>query len=92
MRLIGRQRLVSLSRQDRDVAKWVANWIVELREAHWKRPADVTRQFPKVWEQDDGTFLFPVPQRQIGIHVLITFSQGVALIVAVGVFEVANEH
>lgn len=91
MRLIGRAKLLALG-QDHETAKWVASWIAELRGAHWKRPADVAGQFPKVWQQKDGTFLFPVPQRQVGIHVLVAFSQGVALIVAIKAFEIANEH
>ena len=92
MRLIGRAKLVPLSQQDRDTARWVASWIAELRDAHWKRPADVAGQFPRARQQHDGTFLFPVPQRQVGIHVLVAFSQGVALIVAIKVFEAANGH
>jgi len=92
VRLIGREKLVPLGEQDRNTAKWVASWIAEIRDAHWKRPADVAGQFPKARQQNDGTFLFPVPQRQIGIHVLMAFSQGVALIIAIRVFEVANGH
>jgi mRNA interferase HigB len=91
VRLIGRAKLVPLSQQDRDTAKWVASWIAEVRDAHWKRPADVAAQFPKVCQQEDGTFLFPVPRRHVGIHVLIVFSRGVALIVAIRVIEAANE-
>lgn len=83
MRLIGRAKLVALGEQDRDTAKWVANWVAELRDAHWKRPADVIAQFPKVRQQKNGTFLFPVPKCQVGIHVLIAFSLGVALIIAI---------
>jgi mRNA-degrading endonuclease HigB of HigAB toxin-antitoxin module len=92
VRLIGRAKLMALSRHDRDTAKWIASWIAELRDAHWKRPTDVSRQFPKACQQNDGTFLFPVPQRQLGIHVLIAFSQDVALIVAIRVFEIVHEH
>ena len=83
MRLIGREKLVALRKKDRDTGKWVLIWVVELQNAHWKRPADVAAQFPRVRHQNDGTFLFPVPQQQIGIHVLMTFAQGLALILAV---------
>lgn len=83
MRLIGRARLASLSGQDRDTARWVANWTTEIRDAHWKRPADVAAQFPGVRRQGDGTFLFRVPRRQASIQVLMAFTRGVALILAV---------
>ena len=91
MRLIGRAKLAPL-RRDRDTAKWVVSWAAEVCEAQWKRPADVTRQFPNVLCDTDGTFLFRVAQRPIGVRVLVAFAEGVALVVAVRVFEVANEH
>jgi mRNA-degrading endonuclease HigB of HigAB toxin-antitoxin module len=92
VRLIGRAKLVPLSEQDRDTAKWVASWIAELRDAHWKRPSDVALQFPKACQRNDGTFIFPVPRRPVGIHVLIAFSRGVALIIAIRDIEAANGH
>lgn len=91
MRLIGRAKLVPLER-DRDTAKWAVNWVAEVRDAQWKRPADVAKQFPNVVYDSDGTFLFRVPQRSIGVRVLVAFTEGVALVVAVRVFEVANEY
>lgn len=91
MRLIGRAKLAPLAR-DRDTAKWVVGWAAEVRDAQWKRPADVAKQFPSVLHNTDGTFLFRVPQRSLGVRVLVAFTEGVALVVAVRVFEVANEH
>jgi mRNA-degrading endonuclease HigB of HigAB toxin-antitoxin module len=90
VRLIGREKLVPLGERNPDTAKWVASWIVELRDAHWKRPADVAGQFPKASQQNDGTFLFPVPQCQLGVHVLMAFSHGLALITAIRILEAAN--
>ncbi len=92
MRLIGREKLKPLSEQGRDTGKWVAIWIAELRDAHWKRPTDVAGQFPRVHQENDGTFLFPVPRCQLGIHVVMTFSREVALIVAIRGLDVVNGH
>jgi hypothetical protein len=90
VRLIGLEKLASLCERDRKTAKWVAGWIGELRVAGWKRPADIRVQFPRASRQNDGTFLFPVPQNQVGISVLIEFSQSVILIVAIRVLEATN--
>ena len=90
MRLIGRAKLASLSERNRETARWVAGWIAELRDANWKRPADIGGPFPRAAQQNDGTFLFPVPQCQVGVHVLIAFSQSIVLIVAVRVLEASN--
>lgn len=92
MRLIGRHKLLSLPTGDPDTTTWVTNWVAELRDAHWKRPADVQGQFPKAQIQDDGAFVFPVPRIHVGIRVMITFPHGVALIVAINVLEAANGH
>ena len=92
MRLIGREKLMTLGEQDRDTAKWVVSWIAELRDAHWKRPADVTGQFPRARQQDDGSFVFPVPRRQVGINVLMAFSRGLALVLAIKGLKATNGH
>jgi hypothetical protein len=92
VRLIGRAKLASLSERDGETAKWIAGWIGELRVASWKRPTDVRGQFPRAFQRSDGTFLFPVLQHQVGIDVLIDFSQSVALIVAIKILEDANGH
>ena len=92
MRLIGLAKLAPLTQRDHNAARWVTSWIAELRDAHWKRPNDVAGQFPKARQQNDGTFLFPVPRREVEIHVLIAFAQGIALIVAVRVLDAANGH
>ena len=81
-----------LIQRDCVAARWVLNWIAELRNAHWKRAADVAGQFPKVRQQDDGTFLFPVPGKQLGIHVLMTFSQGLVLILSIKTCDAADGH
>jgi mRNA-degrading endonuclease HigB of HigAB toxin-antitoxin module len=91
VRLIGRAKLVPL-KKDPHTAKWVVSWIAEVRDAQWKRPADVAKQFPSVLHDPDGTFLFLMPQRSIGVRVLVAFAGGVALVVAVRVLEVANEN
>ena len=90
MRLIGRAKLASLGERDGETARWVAGWIAELRDANWKRPADIGGRFPTASQQSDGTFLFPVPQRQVGVRVLIAFPQSIVLIVAIRILEAAN--
>lgn len=83
MRLVGREKLVTLTERNKKAAKWVTSWMAELRDAHWKRPSDVMGQFPNVRCQNDGGFVFPVPHCEIGIHVLIAFAPGVVLIAAI---------
>lgn len=90
MRLIGRERLASLSERNQKAAKWVAGWIGELRAAHWKRPADIRGQFPRALQRANGTFFFPVSQQHVGIDVLIDFSTSIVLISAIINIEDSN--
>jgi mRNA-degrading endonuclease HigB of HigAB toxin-antitoxin module len=90
MRLIGRQKLQVLSKRSGDAAKWVANWTAEMRDAHWKRDSDVAGQFPRASQQGQGRFLFPVPQCQAVVHVLVLFSRGLALVLAIEFIEPVN--
>lgn len=92
MKLIGLNKLELLIKQDDGSAQWVKSWVAEVGYAHWKQPSDVARQFPKMRRENDGTFLFPVPRRRLGVQVLVAFQQGLALIQSVKEFEVANGH
>jgi mRNA-degrading endonuclease HigB of HigAB toxin-antitoxin module len=92
LRLIGREKLMPLRGQNQETARWVAHWSAELRDAHWKRPTDIAHQFPKAKQLGNSNFLFPIPKQKIAIHLLIAFPQGVALIIAITVFEAANGH
>jgi len=91
LRLIGTPKLIPL-RKDPSTAKWVVSWAAEVRDAQWKRPADIEKQFPSVLHEMDGAFLFRVPEHPLRVRVLVAFAEGVAVVVAVRVFEVANEH
>ncbi len=92
MRLIGREKLTTLSGQDRDTARWVASWSAELLGANWKRPADVVLQFPRASQKLDGIFMFQPPNKAIEIDALISFPRGIILIVSTRLLEVANDH
>lgn len=91
MRLIGRGKLLALCEQNGAAAQWISNWIAAVGEAHWKRPADVAKQFPRAIQQDEKTFLFPVGPRLAEVHLLIAFAYGVALITTIRMLNAANE-
>lgn len=91
MRLVGRGKLLTLSKHNEVAAQWVSNWIAAIGDAHWKRPADVVKQFPRAIQQDEKTFLFPVGPRLAEVHLLITFAYGVALVTTIRMLNAANE-
>lgn len=80
VRLIGRAKLRRLKGTGEQTEKWVRSWASEVMNAHWKQPSDVVKQFPKAKHDGEGLFFFPVGECNWTIHLLITFSQGVALV------------
>ena len=80
MRLIGRHMLHRLRHREVNAEKWVRSWASEVMDAHWRKPVDVTTQFPKAHDQGGGLFLFPVDRGELAIRVQIAFPQGIALI------------
>ena len=90
MRLIGQSHLNPLIQSGEFAARWVAAWTAEVKSAHWKKPADILVQFPRVGRTADGEFLFPVARCAFAVEVLIAFPQGIALITSLKVIEVAN--
>lgn len=80
MRLIGREKLRCLKGTGEQNEKWLRSWTSEIIGAHWKIPSDVIKQFPKAKHDGEGNFEFPVGDCYWTIHLLITFTHGVALV------------
>lgn len=78
MRLIGREKLNRLRGKGAEV--WARAWVAEVAEAHWRKPDDVTEQFPNAHHQGHDCFLFPIGHCQLAIQLRIAFAQGIALI------------
>lgn len=84
MRLVGRCRLTSLRHDAPEACSWLRNWIAEVENAHWKRPGDVTDQFPRARAKPHGVFVFTVGQHAMEVELLISFGKGVAIIIDTG--------
>lgn len=82
MRLVGRDILNPLQKQNKTLDNWLSAWVCELVHARWWSPADVLDQFPKVQERGNGLFLFQTEPKGYYIEVQIAFPQGIALITA----------
>ena len=80
MRLIGREKLNRLKGKGTEAEKWAKAWVAEVAEAHWRRPDDVTEQFPSAQPHGHNCFLFPISNCQLAIQLRIAFPQGIALI------------
>lgn len=83
MRLLGRDRLRVLFGTDELIDAWVRSWVSELCTANWKSAEDVLRQFPRAREIEGDTFEFPISENRQCIHVLMTFTHGIALVIAI---------
>lgn len=84
MKLIGRDKL---KRGTEDVDRWLRSWCSEVAQAQWRRPEDVTEQFPKVQTRAGGDFLFPIGTSGYWLRLQVAFAQGVALILEMNNIE-----
>lgn len=80
MRLLGRNKLQSLSGLGQDTSNWLRNWVSELSHANWKGQDDVLKQFPKASCTDGTIFQFPVAQQAYSIEVTIMFPLALAIV------------
>ncbi|MFT4180104.1 MAG: type II toxin-antitoxin system HigB family toxin [Thermomonas sp.] len=77
MKLIGRDKL---KRVGDDVDRWLRSWCAEVAHAHWRRPEDLTDQFPNAQTSPEGDFAFPIGTSGYWVRLQVAFAQGVALI------------
>jgi len=77
MKLIGRDKL---KRGIEDVDRWLRGWCSEVATAHWRRPEDVTKQFPNARSRPGGNFFFPIETSGYWLQLQVAFAQGVVLI------------
>lgn len=77
MRLIGRDKL---KRMGGDVDRWLRSWCSEVVHAHWRRPEDITEQYPNAQVRAEGDILFPIGASGYSVRLQVAFAQGVALI------------
>jgi mRNA-degrading endonuclease HigB of HigAB toxin-antitoxin module len=82
MRLVGRDILNPVQKQNKILDGWLSAWVCELIHARWWSPADVLNQFPKAQQCGNGLFLFQTEPKGYYIEVKIAFPQGIALITA----------
>lgn len=82
MRLLGKDTIHNLQKQDNTLDKWLATWVSEITYAQWQCANDVLIQFPNAQEQNRGLFIFQTEPRGFCIEVKIAFPQRVALITA----------
>jgi len=87
MRLIGREKLKRVSDE---VDRWICSWCAEVAQAHWRRPEDLTEQFPNARTRPEGDFLFPIGRSGYSLLLQVAFAQGVALITDMYKIDIPN--
>ncbi|MBA4053562.1 MAG: hypothetical protein C0490_02515 [Marivirga sp.] len=82
MRLLGRDKLLSLKGQSEQIDKWVAGWVSEIANANWKSSDELIEQYPSAKIVEEGHFSFCVCSSRYFIELKIAFAQGIAIITA----------
>lgn len=84
MKLIGRDKLKHVGGE---VDRWLRSWCAEVTQAHWRRPEDITDQFPNAQTRPGDDFSFPIGTSGYWVRLQVAFAQGVALILEMNKFN-----
>ncbi|MBJ8552660.1 type II toxin-antitoxin system HigB family toxin [Acinetobacter bereziniae] len=81
MKLIGRDKLLTLKNSRDHINFWLRGWSSEILNAHWHKQADVFEQFPKARINSDGCFEFSIAdESNLVLCTQIIFSRHVVII------------
>ena len=80
----GLMHLDNLVRRYKDSGRQVESWLAIVREADWKTPHDVRRQFPKVSILGDKTYVFNICGTKYRLAVKVAFNSRTVLILKAG--------
>lgn len=80
MRLLGKDTIYDLLKQDSATSKWLTIWVNEVAYAQWQCASDVLIQFPNAQERNCGLFIFETEPKGFCIEVQVAFPQRVAVI------------
>ncbi|HBN8332589.1 type II toxin-antitoxin system HigB family toxin [Pseudomonas aeruginosa] len=80
MKLLGREKLVTLWGESEHIDKWISNWVSEISHAHWKHSSELLEQYPKAQKLEENHFSFCVCSSGYFLELKIAFAQGIAII------------
>lgn len=87
MRLIGKDKLISLKGYSDDVDLWVVAWTSELTSSTWHEANDFMDYYPKAKRAGDSSFTLPVKGNSHHIKIMLCFVQKIVLITEVIINE-----
>lgn len=84
MRLIGTGLLDSFCKDHADCRKWIANWILDVRNAKWKTTHDIKRSYAAASFLSDNVVIFNVRGNDYRMETQVAWKVGVIAIKWVG--------
>ena len=83
MRLLGRDKLEELKRNEPSSKSWIDAWSTELTLSNWKTKEEVKKHFPKVDNITDQIFIFKVGHCGFFIETFIDFNRLLVFVTSV---------
>lgn len=87
MKILGLNHVAPLHSHDQ-MRVWIGAWVAEVRQANWKRAADVIAHFPSAIQLNFNRFRFVSQEPRASLEVAVAYPQNIVLIVSADV----NHH
>ena len=84
MRIIGLGLLSAFCEQHADCRKWVANWIIDVRQSDWSTSHDIRMRYPAASFLASNVVIFNVRGNDYRLETQIAFQSGVVAIKWIG--------
>jgi mRNA interferase HigB len=84
MKLVGRPKLVSFVRKHADVRGAIAALTLEIEQAEWTTPHDITARYPSASVIGGQDVVFNVKGNNYRVHARVAFAAGVVSIIRCG--------
>ncbi len=87
MRLLGKKELYSFKQRHADARKQVEAWEAEVKDADWRSPHDMKRQYPTADPLGNLNTIFNICGNKYRLWVLISYEEQVVLVKKIGTHE-----
>lgn len=83
-RIIGLDRLHSFCERHADCRKWIANWIVDVKNSTWATPQDIKDRYHTASLLADNVTIFNVRGNDYRLEVQVAFAAHVVVVRWIG--------
>ncbi len=84
MKVVGKKRVKSFSRQHTDASSQITAWLAEAEEAEWHTPNDIKMRYPQASFLENNRVMFNIKGNKYRLDTKVNYKSQVVLIMRIG--------